>query len=107
MEIEIQPNPNCSGCDLMVFAELEVPRPIRGIRIEERGREVDCEVTGIEEGGGVCQAFAVKVADSGAGYAYLVYGGAWGIRIQSSTHAWGEPYKLYGQSQDILYAHCN
>lgn len=104
MEIEIDPNPNCSGCDFTVFAELEAPRRIRGIRVEERGGETDCEVTGVEKDGGLCPAFAVKVADSGAGYAYLVYGGAWGIRLKTSARQWGEPYKLYGEARDILYA---
>ena len=114
MEIETHDNPNCAGTDQFVFNELGISRPIRGIRIEERGVETICDVTGVEEGGGFFRAQAVKIADSGAGFAYLIYGGRWGIRLRpkkfsgepwdfSNKQQWGEPFKIYGSEDDILY----
>ena len=115
MDIDIADNPNCTGSQQFVFNELEEPRSIRGIRVSERGVESVCGVTGVAKGGGWVAAHAVKVTDSGAGYAFLIFGGEWGIRLRPETfalepwdledhHQWGEPFKLYGESEDLVYA---
>ena len=115
MNIEIETNPNCESCDQFVFRELEPSRQIKGIRVMDRGKESSCDVTGVEKGGRFTDAFAVKVADSGAGFAYVIHGGAWGIRLRpeayaaepwdlANKHQWGEPFKLYGEREDIFYA---
>ncbi len=114
MQIEVEDNPNCRGSEQFVFRELEPPRLIRGIKITERGKEISCEVTGVESESKFVPARVVKIADSGAGFAYLIYGGAWGIRIRPETHGgeawdlsnkhqWGEPFKIYGSEEDLIY----
>ncbi len=113
MEIEVPLNPNCQGTDQFVFQELESARPIRGLRISERGKDIDCDVVGVTSDGQFVQAYARKIADSGAGYAYLIYGGDWGIRLRPSQTVpdpWdlkdsrqiGEPFKIYAY-EDILF----
>lgn len=115
MQIEMEPNPNCQESVQFVFNELEAARPISGIRAGDEGKEFDCDVIGVEEGGQWVPAQAIKIADSSDGIAYLIYGGAWGIRIRPASHSkepwdvsnrsqWGEPFKIYGNPKDIFYA---
>lgn len=112
MEIEIASNPNCTGSDQLVFQELEPAFPVRGLKISERGKDIDCDVAGVTAEGQFVQAYARKIADSGAGFAYIVYGGDWGIRLRPATHAeelwdlknphqYGEPFKIYSY-EDLL-----
>jgi len=114
LNIEIEDNPNCGPSDQFVFNELEAPAPVKGIRVADRGKESWCDIVGVESPGRFTGVFAVKVTDSGAGFAYLIYGGGWGIRLRPAAHAgepwdlsnprqWGEPFKLYGEKEDILY----
>ena len=114
MNIEIEDNPNCRASGQFVFNELEAPAAIKAIRVMDRGKESWCGIVGVEGTGHFTDAFAIKVTDSGAGYAYLIYGGAWGIRIRPEAYAaepwdlsnarqWGEPFKLYGEKEDMLY----
>ena len=115
MEIQVEANPNCARSEQYMFNELEAPRKIRAIRVEAQGEEILCDVTGADEGGRWVDAWAVKITDSGAGYAYCIYGGAWGIRLKprsaasepwdlSNARQWGEPFKIYGEEKDIVYA---
>ena len=115
MQIEVEASPNGPASEQFVFKELGRPRPVRSIRAEVRGAEALCEVTGVEPGARWITAYAVKVADSSDGYAFLIYGGAWGIRLRpelgakgpwnfSSNEQWGEPFKVYGSEEDIIYA---
>ncbi len=114
MYLEVEDNPNCSGSGGFVFNELETTRPIQGIRVGKTGEETRADVVGVDGQGKFVQAYAVKITDSGAGYAYAIYGGDWGIRIRPSAHQnepwdlnnanqWGEPFKIYGSPDDILY----
>ena len=106
MDITVVENPNCPEIDQFHFNEIGEARVIKGIRIEQGGRELFCEVVSVEKDGRFGTARAVKVTDSGAGFAYLIFGGEWGIRLRPETHAgeawdlanrhqWGEPFKLY------------
>ena len=115
MQIEVLENPNCRESDQIVFSEIGSPRPIEAIRAEFGGRETVCDVTGVEPGGRWVAARAVKVNDSSAGVAYLIFGGLWGLRLKpheysnepwdfANTHQWGEPFKVYGDEHDIFYA---
>ena len=74
-----------------------------------------CEVIGVEPSGKWTPVQALKIADSSEGHAFLIHGGTWGIRLRpevysmepwdlSSPHQWGEPFKIYGSEEDILYA---
>ncbi len=114
MQIEVEDSANCGGTGQFVYRELGPIRPVRAIRAEERGREITLEVTGVAKGGGWVQARGVKIADSGAGFAFLIFGGEWGIRLKPEGYAagwdftdpkqWGEPFKIYGEEKDIIYA---
>ncbi len=115
MQIEIESNPNCEGSEQFEFKTLGSPRPVSAIRIGPEGKESMCDIIGVEKDGSFIGAFAVKIADSGSGYAYFISGGAWGIRLRpaefqkepwdlSDRHQWGEPFKIYGSETDIIYA---
>ncbi len=115
MNIHVQDNLNCAGSEQYVFNELGSPRRICGIRVVERGEETACDVTGVDEKGRFVEAYAVKINDSGEGMGYLIYGAEWGIRLKleknrdkpwdlSGQDQWGEPFKIYGSEEDIIYA---
>ena len=114
MILDIPQNPNCPATDSVVFSPLGEPRPIRAIKVFHEGRDTVCDVVGAAPGGSWTRASACKIADSGEGTAYLISGGEWGIRLRPETHAgepwdlknknqWGEPYKIYGSQDDILF----
>ena len=114
MQVEVQSNPNCEESEQFVFNELDAPKPIRGIKMVDRGLETHCDVIGVTADGQWKTAHAVKITDSGSGYAFLIYGGDWGIRLRptlfqkeswdlTNKHQWGEPFKIYGSTEDILY----
>ena len=113
MHIVVNANPNCQGSEEFVFNELEPPKKIKGIRVSENARDVDCEVVGVDSKGRFVDALAVKITDSGAGFAYISVGGDWGIRIKPSLFSkepwslsdprqWVEPFKSYGSEEDII-----
>ena len=121
MQIEVEDSQNCGPTEQFVYKELGGIRAIKGILAEEtclpagrRGKEVALDVTGVARGGAWIPARCVKIADSGAGFAFLIFGGEWGIRLKPSWHPagwdlsdpkqWGEPFKIYGNEEDILYA---
>ena len=106
-------NPNCEASEEFVFKELGPVKPVAAIRVGEGRQETLCDVAGVEKDS-FFQAFAVKIADSGAGFAYLIYGGAWGLRLRPEASRgqawdlgdrsqWGEPFKIYGEEKDIVY----
>lgn len=123
MQIEVQDNPNCGGTDQFVYRELSAVRSVKALRAEEpaigasaggRGKEVLLQVTGVAKDGQWVPARCVKIADSGAGFAFLIFGAEWGIRLKPEWHPlswqledptqWGEPFKIYGSEDDIIYA---
>ncbi len=115
IQIEVDSNPNCEGIDQFVRNELGPPKTIAAISAEVNGQETICDVVGVEVDGKWTQAHALKVADSSDGFAFLIQGGAWGIRMRpemfrdeawdlDNKHQWGEPFKLYGSEEDIIYA---
>ena len=112
MQIEVEASPNGPGSEQFVFNELGKPRRVRAIIAEVRGKEAVCEVTGVGRGGAWTPAMAVKVNDSSEGHAFLIYGGEWGLRLKlqgarawdlSDKEQWGEPFKVYGSEEDIIY----
>ena len=115
MRIDVEESPNGCFSEQFVFKELGKPRPVLALRAQVSGGETLCDVTGVETGGKWVRAYGVKVADSSEGHAYLIYGGLWGIRLRpkdfvsenwdfSSKNQWGEPFKVYGSEEDIVYA---
>lgn len=112
MFIEIEPNPNCKKSDLFVFNEMEDPKPVSGLKLTKNGEEITADVTGVDVGAKFVQAFAQKVQDSGAGFGYLIFGGAWGIRLRpqklrsetwdlKNPHQWGEAYLVYADEEGL------
>lgn len=115
MQIQVEDNRNCAGSEQFVFNEMAAPRRILGIRVTERGEEVDCDVVGVDAAGNFVEAYAVMINDSGEGKGYLIYGAEWGIRLKlakyrskpwdlSGQDQWGEAFKIYGSEEDIIYA---
>ena len=114
MQIQVDENPNCEPSEQYVFQEIESPKPIQGIKVTEGQKESSCEIVGVNQDGVFSQAHVVKITDSGAGFAYLIYGGNWGIRLKpqehakeawdiSNKHQWGEPFKIYGEVADLIF----
>jgi hypothetical protein len=112
LELQIEENPNCSFLDTMVFQVLEEPQPVVSIRVDWQGQSTWCEITGVAEKGKWVPAKVQKVADSGEGEAYLIYGAEWGVRLNpqnyikepwslTNPHQWGETHKIYAQTSDI------
>ena len=115
MQIEVEESPNGPASEQFVFKELGTRRRVKAIRAELAGRETVCDVTGVEPGPRWTPASCVKVADSSDGHAFLIYGGGWGLRLKAADDAqrpwdlgdktqWGEPFKIYGNEDDIIYA---
>ncbi len=113
MFIEVEPNPNCKKSDLFVFNEMESPKPVAGLKLTRKGADITADVTGVDAGGKFVQAFAQKVQDSGAGFGFLIFGGAWGIRLRPSDlrhekwdlanpNQWGEAYLVYADEEGII-----
>ena len=113
--IEVEPNPNSEGADYQVFQEVGSARPLRKMHLSRHGEDALYWITGMDEMGNPCQAYAQKVADSGGGTSHLIFGGKWGIRFKPDADAgepwnlkdnrqWGEPFKFYGDEADLFYA---
>jgi hypothetical protein len=104
--LQIDPNPNCEPLDGMLFQPRTNSRQIDQLRYERNGEEVWCDATGVDEGGRWCPVQACMVDDSGDGSCYLVYGGAWGLRLRDASISapwdlaapgqWGVSYLLLG-----------
>jgi len=117
MYLEVESNPNCEAGVFARFKEIEAPRPISQVRIYERSARGEWYwVTGWTDdpANPCCPALAQRVEDSGAGIAYLVYGGIWGIRLKpidvleewnlESSGQWGEAYLSLADVKDLKYA---
>jgi hypothetical protein len=135
MYIEVEANPNCAGREGMRYRELGPPSPVVRVRIFDRRDEGEwCLVTAVQGEGATPwgPALARRVEDSGVGVAYLVFGGAWGIRLCPVDRArpssvtdeccppssvtdeccppwslddpdqWGEPYLVLTDPQDLV-----
>lgn len=102
--IQIDENPNCAAWDGQVFQPRTVPREISHVRSEREGTAVWCEITGLDEAELPCPAMACIVDDSGDGTCYLVFGGAWGLRLKDDSSTWGVPYMLLpGDGADLRF----
>jgi hypothetical protein len=116
MYLEVEENPNCDSSVSMRFKELAPARPVRKVRVEDRGSQPEwCWVVGWcddpEEP--ICPVYAQKVEESGAGRAFLIFGGNFGIRLKpirldedwnlKSPNQWGEPFLLFGDSRAIEF----
>jgi hypothetical protein len=115
--VEVESNPNCERSLFIRFKEAGPPRRVAKVRVFERRAEGEwCWVTGWSDDPDrpTCPAYAQLVEDSGAGLAYLIYGGLYGIRMKpvavdeewtlDSVNQWGEPYLSLADRKDLEYA---
>jgi hypothetical protein len=113
--VEVDPNDNSLVPANLVFHNNSPPFIVAMVRIydgEPGGRL--CHVTGwsSSDGGSPVSAYGVHVEDSGAGGAYVVYGGDWGIRLapadsetpwsMDDPDQWGETHLVLADAEDLL-----
>jgi hypothetical protein len=113
--IEVEANESCPRSANMVYSNMTNPRPIDRVRIFDGtpGGAVYA-VTGwsSRDAGTPVGAYAVQVEDSGAGAAFVVYGGDWGVRLRpvdsindwdtSDKDQWGETHLVLADAEDLL-----
>lgn len=100
----------------MRFKELGPPRQISHVKSYDRISKGEwCSVTGWcdDPDQPLCSAYAQRVEDSGAGSAFIVFGGIWGIRLKLESNTsnwniedanqWGEGYLSLGEERDLRY----
>ncbi len=117
MIVEVESNENCEASFFARFKEAGPARPVLQVRLYERNPSGEwCWITGWSDNPATpaCQAYVQPVEDSGAGLAYLVYGGLYGVRLKpagveepwslTSSNQWGEPYLSLSGERDIRYA---
>jgi hypothetical protein len=115
--IEVESNPNSAMSANQVYKNLTEPYRVAAVRLFEgdpEGRLFDITGWSSAEGGSPCDAFAVKVEDSSAGEAWLVYGGDWGLRLRptESMEDWsldaadqfGESHLVLADEDDIMFS---
>ena len=76
--LEVEDNANCDGVPQLIFNTMAEPRPVAKVITGPFGEETSFHrVTGwcSENNGSPCTAYAVKIQESGAGEALLIYGG--------------------------------
>ena len=116
MVVEVESNDNCEAGVFVRFKEVEAARSVSQVRIYDRTSQGEwCWVCGWADNPLIprCPAFAQRVEDSGAGLAYLVFGGLYGIRLKpvaveeewdlASARQWGEPYLLLADATDLRF----
>ena len=95
--VEVEASDNCPMSANLAFKNLTDPFRVVAVRIfdGELGGALYAVTGWSSEGGGSpIDAFAAQVEDSGAGAAYLVYGGDWGLRLRplEAGGDWGAAY---------------
>jgi hypothetical protein len=116
MFVEVESNPNCEQSVFARFKEAGPAKRVTQVRSYEQNAQGEwCWVTGWTDDPEhpLCPASAQLVEDSGAGLAYLVFGGIWGIRMKPvalteewsvrSPKQWGEPYLSLADAKDIRF----
>lgn len=95
------------------MAESGPQRLVSHLRLEGPDRVAQWwEATGVDDGEKYGPARAVRVDDSGAGSAWLIFGGTWGLRFKpegskaawslTDKSQWGEPFKVLDISGDDI-----
>jgi hypothetical protein len=115
--VEVEPNDSCPMAANQVFKNLASPFRVSLIRLyegEPEGRLYAVAGWSSAGAGTPADAYAVMVEDSGAGAAYLVYGGDWGIRLRPAGSSagwglaepdqWGETHLVLADAADIVAA---
>jgi len=115
--VEVDSNDNCEASVFARFKEAGPAKPVVQVRLYERNPTGEWYwVTGWSDQADTqaCPAYAQLVEDSGAGFAQLVYGGIYGLRLKpigsdepwslTSPSQWGETYLSLSSERDLKYA---
>ena len=113
IEVEVEAGNNCDFSLHRIFSVVEEPKEV--VRVEApgiRGELAMVEVIGWGEDG-PCPAYAVRIEESGAGEALLVYGGDWGLRFMpltleeewslDSPNQWGENFLSLDDESQVRF----
>jgi hypothetical protein len=116
-QIQVEPNANCEMAAQQVYKNLSEPHLVAAVRLFEgdpEGRMFDITGWSSAEGGFPCDCFAVKVEDSSAGEAWVVYGGDYGVRLRptesfedwslADPEQYGETHLVLADEDDIMFA---
>ena len=116
MIVEVESNENCEASVFARFKEAGPARPVVQVRLYERNPAGEWYwVTGWSDNGEAppCQAYVQPVEDSGAGLAYLVFGGIYGLRFRpldsdepwslANPKQWGDTYLSLASDRDVKY----
>ena len=117
MIVEVESNDNCEGSFFARFKEAGPARQVVRVRLYEKNPAGEWYwVTGWSDhdASPPCPAYAQLIEDSGAGLAYLVHGGLYGLRFKpinieepwslESPHQWGETHLSLSSERDLSYA---
>lgn len=117
MFLEVESSLNFEGSLFLRFKEIEPAKPLLQVKLYDRSARGEwCEVIGWtdNEAEPLCPAFAQAVEDSGAGFAYLIFGGVCGIRLKpvgveeewsvENPKQWGESHLLLSDLNDLRFA---
>ncbi|MPZ49296.1 MAG: hypothetical protein GEU75_08350 [Dehalococcoidia bacterium] len=115
--VEVEPSDNCPMSANLAFKNLTDPFRATAVRIfdgQPDGAMYEVAGWSSEADGSPAEAWAVQVEDSGAGAAYLIYGGDWGIRLRPAGSGeawsagqpdqWGETHLVLADRDDIVAA---
>jgi hypothetical protein len=115
--VEVESNENCEASFFARFKEVGPARLVLQVRLYDRNPSGEWYwVTGWSENETTpaCPATAQLVEDSGAGLAYLIYGGLYGLRFKpiqpdepwslTNPNQWGEAYLSLASDRDLRYA---
>ncbi len=116
MFLEVESSQNFEGSLFLRFKELGSAKALLQVKLYEqsaRGEWFDVIGWSDNDFAPQCQAFAQAVEDSGAGFAYLVFGGICGIRLKpvgveeqwsvESSRQWGESHLLLSDINDLRF----
>lgn len=110
--VMIEDNLNCRG-DERMFAVSGDPRDVEQVMIDRPdGTTGWCEVAAVDDANSFGPASARQVEDSAAGVAWLVTGGAWGLRLRPAGATglwavddptqWGVPFLVMDDSSGVV-----
>jgi hypothetical protein len=112
--VDVEANDNTPMMAQQVYKNLGLPFRVVQVRIyegEPEGTLHDVVGWSSAGGGSPVDAFAVRIEDSSAGAAFLVYGGDWGVRLRpaGSEETWstgdaaqvGETHLVLASDDDL------
>ena len=108
MYLLVDENPNCAPEERMFSTTGQAVMVEQVLLRTPSGKETWCHLTAVDAGPAFSTAQGIQVEDSGAGVAWLIYGGAWGVRLKEAnnptawslenTTQWGLPFLVLDAS---------